>query len=189
MSRRPPYQVIADVGSIVLVAFVIVTYRFVPGQVPDWAFILAWIVSVLVLVSVTTELYLMWRDYRAGILFPMRNASLFILLLSVVGLPAYVIFLLVTGQELLPGNLLLIPVLLTFATRNFFRVRIDNLSVRAKTGFRGPVEIPLFRIDEVGIAEDRIKITAEGERPIQLLRAFFIPRHWGELVERLREVG
>lgn len=186
--KQAPYQLIADVGSVALVLFVIVAYRFFPGEVPDWAFTLAWIVAALVLMATLTELYLLWRDYRAGLLFPMRNASLFILLLSVVGLPLYVGYLLATGQNPGPSTLLLVPVLLTFATRNLFRVRIDQLTVRAKTGFRSPVEVPLFGIENVAFGDDRITITSDQQRPIVLLRAFFVPSHWKVLRERLTEL-
>ena len=142
-----------------------------------------------VLIGVLTELYFYLRDYRAGVLFPMRNASLFILLLSVVGLPLYLIYLAISGQPPGPSTLLLVPVLLAFATRNLFRVRIDNLSVRAKTGFRAPIEVPLFRVEDVAMSDDRITITSDTGRPIHLLRAFFFPRHWAGLVERLRHLN
>ena len=144
--RRPPYQLVADVGSVILVVFILVAYRFLPGAVPNWAFALAWVVAAAVLVGVLTELYLFYREYRAGVLFPMRNASLFILLLSVVGLPLYVAYNFATGQYLGPSTLLLIPVLLAFATRNLFRVHLDTVTLRAKTGFRSPVEVPLFQL-------------------------------------------
>ena len=183
--RTPPYQLIATVGSVVLVAFVLAAYRFFPGQIPDWAFTLAWVVAALTLLGTLTELWLMWQDYRAGRLYPMRNASLFILIFSIVGLPAYLIFAGATGRELGPSTLLLVPVFLAFATRNLFRVRIDNLSLSAKTGFRAPIEIPLFNITGVEMSDDRMTVHADGARDVQLLRAFFIPSHWQALRERL----
>ena len=189
MSRRPPYQLVADVGSVLLVVFIILAYRFFPAQVPGWAFRLAYVVAGLVLLGVGTELYLFWRDYRAGVLFPMRNASLFILLLSLVGLPLYLVYLFASGQDPGPSTLLLVPVLLAFATRNLFRVRIDELSVRAKTGFRAPIEVLLFQLEEVAVGEDRITITSATQRPIYLLRAFFFRRHWAGLVEKLKEIS
>ena len=189
MQKRPPYQLVADIGSIALVLFVILAYRFLPGRVPEWAFGIAYGVSVTVLVSVLTEIVLLLRDYRAGLLYPMRNASLFIFLLSVVGLPLYLIYLFVSGQPPGASTLLLVPVLLAFATRNLFRVRIDALSVLAKTGFRGPTEVPLFRIDEVRETDARIEITADGYRPIYLLRSFFFPRHWAAIREKIAGLG
>ncbi|WP_116126120.1 hypothetical protein [Lewinella sp. IMCC34183] len=183
--KTPPYQLIATVGSILLVAFVLAAYRFFPGGMPGWSFTLAWIVAALVLAATVTELWLLWRDYRAGLLFPMRNASLFILLFSVVGLPAYLVFAGVTGRELGPATLLLVPVFLSFATRNLFRVRIDNLTLRAKTGFRAPVEVPLFSISDVSVTDDRITVESDDHRPVQLLRVFFLARHWAALRERL----
>lgn len=186
--RQAPYRTTADVGSVLLVLFVIAAYRFFPGRLPGWSFTLAYIVSVLVLTGVLTELYFYLRDYRAGLLFPMRNASLLILLLSVIGLPLYLVYLLSTGQNPGPSTLLLVPVLLTFATRNLFRVRIDNLSVRAKTGFRAPIEVPLFRIEDVVVREDRITVTSGTERPIHLLRSFFFSKHWARIVEKLEKV-
>ena len=187
--RRPPYQLVADVGSVVLVVFILVAYRFLPGAVPNWAFALAWVVAAAVLVGVLTELYLFYREYRAGVLFPMRNASLFILLLSVVGLPLYVAHHFATGQYLGPSTLLLVPVLLAFATRNLFRVHLDTVTLRAKTGFRSPVEVPLFQLEEVAVSDDRITITSARARPIVLLRAFFFRRHWQSLVQKLEEVA
>ena len=185
MMKAPPYQLVATVGSVLLVAFVVAAYRFFPGTLPAWSFTLAWVVAALVLLATLTELYLLYRDYRAGYLYPMRNASLFILLFSVVGLPAYLIFAGVTGRELGPATLLLVPVFLTFATRNLFRVRLDSLTLQTKTGFRAPVEMPLFSISGVDVADDRITIQADGRRPVQLLRVFFLRRHWEALRERL----
>lgn len=189
MSRRPPYQLIADVGSVALVVFVILAFRFFPGEVPAWAFSLAYGVAALVLIGVVTELYFFWRDYRAGVLFPMRNASLFILLLCIVGLPLYLAYLAATGQPPGASTLLIVPVMLTFATRNLFRVRIDSLSVRAKTGFRAPIEVPLFRVEDVAVSDDRLIITSDTGRPIHLLRAFFFPSHWAAIVEKLRHLS
>ncbi|NJB87412.1 hypothetical protein GGR26_003192 [Lewinella marina] len=183
--RTPPYRLVATVGSILLIAFILAAYRFFPGQLPGWSFALAWVVAALVLLGTLAELWLMWRDYRAGFLFPMRNASLFILLFSLVGLPAYLVFAGVTGRDLGPSTLLLAPVFLAFATRNLFRVRIDQLSLLAKTGFRAPVEVPLFRITDVAVTDDRITIESDGQRPVQLLRVFFLPGHWRQLRERL----
>ncbi|THH39264.1 hypothetical protein [Neolewinella litorea] len=187
--KTPPYQLIATVGSILLVAFVLAAYRFFPGQLPPWTFTLAWVVAALVLLGTVMELWLMWRDYRAGYLFPMRNASLFILLFSVIGLPAYLVFAGATGRELGPATLLLVPVFLAFATRNLFRVRIDNLTLQAKTGFRAPVEVPLFQITEVSGTEDKITVHSEGHRPVQLLRVFFLASHWRALRDRLGELA
>ena len=187
--RRPPYQLVADIGSVALVVFIIVAYRFLPGGVPGWAFALAWVVAAVVLLGVLTELYLFYREYRAGVLFPMRNASLFILLLSVVGLPVYVAYKFASGQYLGPSTLLLIPVLLAFATRNLFRVHLDAVTLRAKTGFRSPIEVPLFQVEEVSITDDRITITSARARSIVLLRAFFFRRHWQALVQKLEKVA
>ncbi len=187
--KAPPYQLIATVGSIGLVAFVLAAYRFFPGQVPDWAFTLAWCLAAAVLLGTLTELWLMWRDYRGGVLFPMRNASLFILLFSLVGLPAYLLFAWYTGRELGPSTLLLVPVFLAFATRNLFRVRLDNLSLAAKTGFRAPVEIPLFSISDVRLTDDRLTVQSDDGRTVTLLRAFFLPSHWNELRGRLEALA
>ncbi len=187
--RTPPYQRVANVGSILLVAFVLAAYRFFPGQLPAWSFTLAWLVAALVLVSVLTELWLMGRAYRAGEFYPMRNASLFVLLFSLVGIPGYLIYTAATGQELGPTTLLLIPVFLAFAVRNLFRVHLDSISLRAKTGFRSPVEIPLFAIRSVEETEDKLVIHADGQRAVQLLRVFFFPTHWNELRDRLTALG
>ncbi len=188
MSKRPPYQWVADAGSVLLVVFVIAAYRFLPGRIPAWLFTLAYLVAAAVLAGALTELWLLIRDYRAGRLFPMRNASLFILLLTLVGLPLYLIYAAATGQDLGPSTLLLVPVMLTFAIRNLFRARLDELSLRAKTGFRAPTEVPLFAIDNITITDDRITIIRNGQPEIQLLRVFFFPRHWTALRERLQSI-
>lgn len=186
MNRRPPYQLLADLGSVALVIFVVCAYSLFPGRVPGWAFTVAWWVSGLVLLGAVTELILLYRDYRAGILFPMRNASFFLLLLTVVGLPVYIIYTAVRGDYLGPATLLLVPVFLTLTIRNLFRVRLDVATLQAKTGFRAPTEIPLFNIENVAIGEDRVTVTAPGQRPIELLRVFFFQEHWDALVAKLR---
>ncbi len=183
--RTPPYQLVANVGSILLVAFVLAAYRFFPGQLPDWSFALAWVVSALVLAGLVAELWLMWRAYRAGEFFPMRNASLFVLLFSLVGIPGYLLYTAATGQVPGPATLLLIPVFLAFAVRNLFRVHLDSISLRAKTGFRSPVEIPLFAIRSVEETEDQLIVQADGHRPVRLLRVFFLSAHWDVLRDRL----
>ncbi|MBB4079001.1 hypothetical protein GGR28_001618 [Lewinella aquimaris] len=183
--KTPPYQLIANVGSILLVMFVIAAYRFLPGRMPEWGFSLAWVVAGLVTASLAIELWLLWRDFRSGVLFPMRNASLFILLLSVVGMPTYLIYLLFTGQDPGPSTLLLLPVFLAFAVRNLFRIRIDNLTLRAKTGFRSPVEFPLFDITAVEQDDRSITVQSENGRTVRLLRAFFFPGHWERLSTKL----
>ena len=185
MSRKPPYQWLADVGSIALVVFVIAAYRFFPQSMPSWTFTLASLLAVLVLVAVVTELVLMFRDYRAGYFYPMRNASFFLLLLSLLAVPAYLAYAWITGLYLGPATLLLIPVYLTLVTRNLFRVRLDSLSLRTKTGFRAPREVPLFNIEEVIVAEDKITVRPDGQPPIQLLRVFFFPTHWEAIRTRL----
>ena len=192
MSQRPPYQYLADAGSIALVGFVVAAYRFFPGSLPDWAFTLAALVAVGVLVCVLTELYLMYRDYRQGHFFPLRNASFFVLMLSLGGIPLYLLYAWVAGTYLGPATLLLVPVFLTLATRNLFRVRLDSLSLRAKTGFRSPREIALFNISEVEATDQKITVRADGQAPVELLRVFFFPSHW-ELIRRrlgnLRDSG
>ncbi len=185
MRNKPPYQWLADAGSVALVLFVVVAYRFLPQSTPSWMFTLFSLLAIAVLVAVLTEVFLMIRDYRAGYFFPMRNASLFVLLLSLAGIPLYLIYAWVTGLYLGPATLLLVPVFLTLATRNLFRVRLDNLSLRAKTGFRAPKEIALFNITEVDLGEDKIIIRSDHQPPIQLLRVFFFPSHWNDLRIRL----
>ena len=185
MMKRPPYQWLADAGSIILVVFVVVAYRFFPQSTPSWAFTVTSVLAVAVLVAVITELTLMFRDYRAGYFFPMRNASLFMLLLSLAGIPLYLLYAWITGLYLGPATLLLIPVFLTLVTRNLFRVRLDSLSLRAKTGFRSPREVPLFKVEEVSFEEDKITIHPDGQPPIQLLRVFFFPVHWKAIRTRL----
>ena len=187
--RTPPYQLVANVGSILLVVFVLAAYRFFPGQLPAWTFTVAWVVATGVLLGVLAELWLMWRAYRAGQFYPMRNASLFVLLFSIVGIPAYLIYAAATDQDLGPATLLLIPVFLAFAVRNLFRVQIDSLSLRAKTGFRAPVEVPLFAISSVEETDDKLVIHSDSNRPIQLLRVFFLPAHWKALRDRLTALG
>ncbi|PPK87504.1 hypothetical protein CLV84_0447 [Neolewinella xylanilytica] len=185
MSYRPPYQWLADVGSVILVLFVVVAYRFYPQSTPSWSFTLASLLAIAVLVAVSTELYLMLRDYRAGYFYPMRNASLFVLLLSLFGIPAYLIYAWITGLYLGPATLLLVPVFLTLVTRNLFRVRLDGLSLRAKTGFGSPREVALFNVEEVKLEEDKITVESGGQPPIQLLRVFFFPVHWKAIRTRL----
>ena len=185
MSRRPPYQWLADGGSIALVVFVIVAYRFFPQSTPSWTFTLASLLAILVLVAVVTELVLMFRDYRAGYFYPMRNASFFLLLVSLIAVPVYLVYAWITGLYLGPATLLLIPVFLTLVTRNLFRVRLDSLSLRTKTGFRGPREVPLFNIAEVTVTDDKITVHPDGQPPIHLLRVFFFPAHWDAIRTRL----
>jgi hypothetical protein len=46
--------------------------------------------------------------------------------------------------------------------------------------------VPLFAIDEIRVADDRITVFRDGKPSIVLLRVFFFPSHWAALGERLR---
>lgn len=189
MKQRPPYQWLADLGSIILVLFVVAAYRLFPAVTPSWAFTLAALLAIAVLVAIGTELYLMFRAYRAGQFFPMRNASFFVLMLSLVGLPLYLLYAWASGAYLGPATLLLVPVFLTLTTRNLFRVQLDSLSLRAKTGFRSPREVALFNIQDVRVEDDKIVVLPDGgDPPIQLLRVFFFPAHWEAIRSRLATI-
>jgi hypothetical protein len=73
--------------------------------------------------------------------------------------------------------------------RNLFRVKIDSVTLEAKTGFRSPTHVPLFEVANVEETEGGINIHTTEGKEIRLLRAFFFPGIWKKLRERLMQVG
>lgn len=183
--KIPPYQLIGWSGSIILMLAIGYFYQIGSGQVSSfWMGFMA-AVSFGVLLMVALEIWLLTTDYQKGYLFPMRNATFFLTILSVVALPLIGIYAAVTGQALEPSTLLLLPVFIFLLIRNLFRIKIDNVSLEAKTGFRAATYVPLFDIKNVTETEQGLTIeTAEGKE-IRLLRAFFFPSVWIKLTERL----
>ncbi|MEL7163389.1 MAG: hypothetical protein AAFN92_21710, partial [Bacteroidota bacterium] len=140
-------------------------------------------------VALRMEIGILFRDYRRGHLFPLRNATFFIVCLSVIAIPLLALYEIFVGPYLQTTTLLLIPVFLWMCTQNLFRVRIDNVSFLAKMGFRAPTEVPLFRITKVEEDERGIDVVTDEGKTVRLLRPFFFPAVWEQLRERLRGLG
>lgn len=187
--KIPPYQLIAFVGSLLLVAYVLWAYRFSVGNVPGWTLNAAIFVAALVAAMTALGLWQLFSDYRKGYLFPLRNATLFLTVLSVFAIPVLVIWEMIQPGSLSDSTLLLLPVFLFMMSRNLFRVKVDNVALEAKLGLRKPLYIPLFNITRVEEDERGIIITNNDGSEIKLLRVFFFASHWARLRERLTELG
>lgn len=189
----PPYQRIGWYGSIALVITVAYYYQFRVGELSGFwdAFFQTLMIgfSAAVLLMAALEISTLIKDYRSGYLFPMRNATFFVVCLSVIALPVIGLYQLFGGEGFHPSTVLLIPVFLWMCVRNLFRVKIDHVSFMAKTGFRPPLEVPLFRIASVTEDDRGINITTDEGKEVRLLRPFFFPVIWENLRERLSALG
>jgi len=187
--KIPPYQLIGWGGSILMVILVGYFYQFQDGRVSGFWMGLMSAISFAVLLMAVMEIWIMVTDYQEGHLFPMRNATFFLTGLTVIALPVLGIYAAATGQALEPSTLLLLPVFLFMLVRNIFRVKIDSVTLEAKTGFRSPTHVPLFEVANVEETEGGINIHTTEGKEIRLLRAFFFPGIWKKLSERLMQVG
>lgn len=187
--KIPPYQLIGWGGSILLIILVGYFYQFKDGRVGGFWMGLMSATSFVVLLMAVLEIWKLVTDYQQGHLFPMRNATFFLTILTIIGLPILGIYGAATGQALEASTMLLVPVFLFMLVRNLFRVRIDSVAFEAKTGFRAPAYVPLFEISKVEETESGISIQTNGGKEIRLLRAFFFPAIWEKLRERLSKLN
>ncbi|MEM6770289.1 MAG: hypothetical protein AAF597_06895 [Bacteroidota bacterium] len=183
--QTPPYQIIALVGSLLLVAFVLWAYNFSGGFIPDWSFNAAIFLSALVTVMTLLGLWQLLSDYRKGYLFPLRNATLFITLLTLVAIPVVLVWEAIEPDTIQPGTLLLLPVFLFMVSRNIFRIKIDEVALEAKLGFGRSHYIPLFNITNIREDDNSITVSHSGGTDIRLLRIFFFAQSWARMRERL----
>lgn len=145
--------------------------------------------SFTALLMFALEVWKLVDDYQSGHLFPMRNATFFVVCFSVIALPVLGVYGAVTGQSLEASTTLLVPVFLFMAVRNVFRVTLDGVGLEAKTGFRAPTYVPLFDITRVEETDRGIHIHTAKGKDIRLFRAFFFPANWERLRERLSMLG
>ncbi|MEM9931216.1 MAG: hypothetical protein AAF840_15465 [Bacteroidota bacterium] len=188
LKKTPPYKLIGWAGSFILMLAVGYFYQFQGGKVSSFWMGFMSAVSFAVLLMVVLEIWQLTTDFQQGFLFPMRNATFFLTILSIVALPLIGVYATVTGQALEPSTLLLLPVFLFLLVRNLFRIRIDLVSLEAKTGFRAATYVPLFDIKEVKETEQGLTIETADGKSIRLLRAFFFPGIWKKLTERLNKL-
>lgn len=185
LKKVPPYQIIATVGSFLLIGFVVWAYSFTEGEVPGWAFSVAIFLAALVTVMTLLGLWQLYDDYRKGYLFPLRNATLFLTILSLIGIPIVLIWEVIVPNTVQPSTLLLLPVFLFMISRNLFRVKVDHVAFEAKLGFGKPIFIPLFNITAVQEDDSGMTISRNDGGDIRLLRMFFFAKTWARLRERL----
>ena len=186
LKKIPPYQIIATVGSFLLVGFVLWAYNFAAGDIPEWTLNVAIFLAALVMVMTLLGLWQLFTDYRKGYLFPLRNATLFLTILSLIAIPVILVWEAIVPGTVQPSTLLLLPVFLFMISRNLFRVKIDNVALEAKLGFGKPVYIPLFNITSVYEDDSGITLSRSDGGDIRLLRVFFFAKTWTRLLERLK---
>jgi len=185
LKKTPPYQLIGWVCAILVVLLVGYFFQFHEGAVGGLWMGLMSTFSFVVLLMFVLEVWKLVGQYQEGYLFPMRNATFFVVCLSVVALPILGVYGAITGRTLQISTMLLIPVFLWMAVRNLFRVTIDGVAMEAKTGFRAPLYVPLFDIKRVEETESGLLIETNEGKEVRLLRAFFFERVWERLRTRL----
>ena len=189
LKKYPPYQIIAFVGSLLLVAFVVWAYRFRAGAVPGWTLNAAIFVAALVTAMTALGLWQLISDYRKGYLFPLRNATLFLTIFSALAIPVLVVWEMIQPGSMSDSTLLLLPIFLFMVSRNLFRIKIDNVALETKLGLRAPTYVPLFNITRVEEDEGGITICRSDGDDVRLLRVFFFKRDWERMRERLTNLG
>lgn len=189
LKKYPPYQLIAGIGSLLLIAFVVWVYRFRAGESAAWLWNTSVFVAALVTAMTLLGLWQLVDDYRKGYLFPLRNATLFLTILSAVAIPVLVILELVRPGSMSESTLFLLPVFLFLMSRNLFRIKIDSVALEAKLGFRAPEYVALFNVTSVTEDESGITIQRTDGNDLRLLRMFFFAGDWARLRERLVNLG
>ncbi len=190
--KMPPYQRIGWLASGLLVGLVTYYYQLRAGPLGAFwnSFVLALLFgsALAVLLMAGLEIAGLVREYRQGTLFPLRNATFFVVCLSVVALPGLAVYGLLGGAGLHPSTYPLLPVFLWMFLRNLFLVKIDGVGLETKLGFRAPEYVPLFHITDVRQEEHRTTITTSAGKRIELLRAFFFPAIWARMQVRLKSL-
>lgn len=189
MQHLAPYQKIGLAAALLVVVLVVWMYQFRTDLPAAWMLWSAGGFSGLAFLSGVMEAAVLYREYRRGHLFPMRNATFFMAAFTLLAYPLVLIYQLIGQPFLHLGNLLLVPVLLLFLLRGLFKVRMDDVQFAAKTGFRAPYRVPIYRIVSVEVTDRRIVVTSDEGREIHLLRAFFFARHWATLRKKLEGLG
>lgn len=187
--KTPPYKAIGWVCSVLVVALVVYFFHFQAGVVSGFWLGLTATFAFVVLLMFALEVYRLYQAYAAGHLMPMRNATLIIVMLSVVAIPFLGIYGAATGYTIGTANMLLVPVFLWMAVRNIFYLKMDDIGLEAKLGLRAPTYVPLFEIASAEETERMIHIKTANGKDIRVFRAFFFERHWERLRERLKSLG
>ena len=187
--KTPPYQVIGWLNAIIVVVAIAAITQLNDGKLSSfWLGFLA-VSSLATLLMFLVDVYQKYTDWQAGHLFPMRNATFFVVGLSIVALPLLGVYAAVTGYSIGAFNLLLIPVFLWMAVRNLFYVKIDSVLLEVKNGFRPAQTVPLFDVRQLVDNDSNLVVKPTEGRDILLLRPFFFPGVWSRMVARLREVA
>lgn len=179
---------IATLGSLLLIAYVFWAYGLKEGEAPVWTFNLAVFVAALVAVMTLLGLWQLWQQYRQGYLFPLRNATLLLTILSLAAMPLLLIWEIIVPNSVQTSTLLLLPVFLFMISRSLFRIKIDQVALEAKLGFGQPTYIPLYNIASVTEDDNSITISRNDGGDIRLLRVFFFPATWERLRERFKQL-
>ena len=187
--KTPPYQVIGWVGAVGVVVTIAVFSQFFAGRMNSFWTAFTTTLSVATLLMFCVDIYQKYTDWQAGHLFPMRNATFFVVGLSVVALPLFGVYAAVTGYSIGLFNLLLIPVFLWMAVRNLFYVKIDSVLLEVKNGFRPARTVPLFDVRQLIDNDSNLIVRPSEGADILLLRPFFFAGVWERMVARLREVA
>ncbi len=183
-----PYQKVAFVCYLSLPVFIVVNYYLLPDRLPDWLGTIAWVLAGYLLIAFFVEGYLLVSDYLAGRLFPLRNMTFFVTVFSLVAVPLLGVFFWMRGEYYAAPTVLLIPVFFYYCVTHLHFVRIDKVSLQAKTGFGAPVDVPLFGLERIEVGEEEIVADAGSGVGIRLLRGYFFKKDWQQLRRRMKEL-
>ncbi|MEL6273855.1 MAG: hypothetical protein AAFU03_01960 [Bacteroidota bacterium] len=182
-----PYQRLARFLAIVLL-FVLI-YLQASIRPLEWVITLAYTITVPILAAFLLDCYFLIRDFRRGDLFLIRNLTLLVVAFTIIAIPVYLIQGLVIGRSMAPSSWIILSLALYLSVQSLFHVRLDNVSLRLKTGFVPSLELPLFSFRSVQVGEDFIDLKLENGQQRRLRRSYFFPKDWKRLQERLSKLA
>jgi len=178
-----PYQRLARLLAIILL-FILIYLQASPRP-NEWIITLAYALTAPILAAFVLDSYFLVRDYRRGDLFLIRNLTLLVVAFTVVAIPVYLIQGLLINRPLAPSSWVILSLAIYLSVQSIFHLRLDNVSLRLKTGFVPSLEIPLFTLRSVDLSEDFIELKLEDGQQRRLRRRYFFPHDWQRLKERL----
>ena len=178
-----PYQRLARLLAIILL-FVLIYLQASPRPA-GWMITLTYALTAPILAAFFLDSYFLIRDYRRGDLFLIRNLTLLVVAFTIVAIPVYLIQGIIINRPLAPSSWVILSLAIYLSVQSIFHLRLDNVSLRLKTGFVPSLEIPLFTLQSVEVDEDFIDLKLEDGQQRRLRRRYFFANDWRRLRERL----
>lgn len=184
-----PYQRYARYASIALLLFLLAVYA-VPELVPNFLRHLGSGLAILLLLAFGLNLGLMIRDLAKDQLIIVRNATLYVGLLSTVVIVYWAFDDLFSGQGFGFPLWWLAALFLFQFTENLFRIRMDAVGLEIKLSPATPTNLTWFDLGDVKIGETSIEaVRISSNERLALYRSTFSARQWKLLTDRFSRLS